>query len=395
MIANLDCNSVIHDWTMASAHHGLSWHLVSFFTFLECPYCYESRVIELTTPVKAVPRNSNIIFGLQFIFKVIWHAGTLVFALYLMIENACYIVTSHASILGILSIVRWRLKQSAAVCVFWIITQRKSRKTAGEACRELDQLLLQVAAISGQTTANKVDLKIRRFAAIFSLVSLVFLIGTYSETLTAFILRTSEPKPAHLWPFNITINYWVSEAFFLSTVDTFAFLPYCMMTWWCTLVYSGTLAVESLRKALNGPVNREQTNIESLQLLTSRVQSFYDAMESWWSGILFWHIVSCLLSTLSWLGDLLNEDRSNAKEHWFLDSVAPQMVAWNTVIQVGIPAYIAIQFQNEVGITVNEIYFRSCLLQFNFFDLRVFFTGIEIRWHCVHTLSVQTIERFG
>jgi hypothetical protein len=117
------------------------------------------------------------------------------------------------------------------------------------------------------------------------------------------------------------------------------------MIWWCTLVQAGVQYVVTFRQQLKLTQSSQTNDIEKLQRIIFTLQSFHSIIEESFSGIMFWHICASILTSLSFIGDIVN---GTGSDHWLSTFVALQMLIGNTVILVGVPNFFSVRFQEEV-----------------------------------------------
>ena len=333
--------------------HDMCWHIAAFLSFIECPHCYEAKPTRLTDVWSVRPRHWSKIFQIiskraQYLIKIAWHLVIFGYLGQQSIQVLYTLATTSTTFLGYMALMRWRLKQLAALFILRITT-KKSMIGSGEICRQKEQLELGVLTLCGRDEASRISKQTAKFCIAFNVAAALSLLIIFSEIEANFMVRYAKYGPSQIWPFeSVKVDFWIGETFLLLTADALTIAPYCLVAWWCGLVYTGSWSIRILREASTG--GRKVVDVESLQRTVLCMQAYYETLETGFSDILFWHISAAVLTALSWVDAVLTtEDAADNSGNLFLASVAPQMLLWNTVFLVGVPLWFAIQFQQEVS----------------------------------------------
>jgi hypothetical protein len=331
---------------MSTQVHGISWNIISSFSFIKCQKCRakaeQANIFRSNSGARHLCKV--VLSKCWYILKIAWHILVLLTVVHQFADFIHQMIGTQMGFQKILKNLRWRFKQLASVIILWIIL--RGQEQMGEVC--LQRQFLESEALKFCTTKKQrqtlVD-RIRKFGLSFNCVSLGLLFFMHLEMEADYSVNFHE-IPYRFWPFPIFINFWLAELFFLLTVDILSFLPYFVMVWWCTLVQAGVRCAVVFRQQLKLTQSSQKDEIEKLQHIVLTLESFYSAMEESFSGIIFWHIFAALLTSLSFLGDVVNGTTS---AHWLSALVAVKLLIWNIVVLVGIPNFFSIRFQEEVS----------------------------------------------
>jgi hypothetical protein len=322
-----------------STNEGLCWKMLRIVSFLDVSR--ETNIKNPSTPSHFLKKIGRSIL---FAIKMGWYILVTIMVIRQVAHLLFLLATNNLDFLGVLALLRFRIKNVSFLIILFVLLYR--RRFLHEINQRRQYLAVQLSTYCNQHGVEQIRRKIQKFDWIFGLSSMILSVVSYLVTNLEFSSGIGNASTS-FWPFTSQMKGWSIILISSITVGGLRLVAQLIITWWCLQVYAGICYINAIRKnqatvfSLRYPTDRDMV---AFQTSMQAVQAFHSVIERAFGSVLLIHISACLLTSLSFIGELI------AGAYVSLDSVLVSVaqIGDNTIVLLGVPTTLCVLFQEEV-----------------------------------------------